>query len=138
MFFLVAYLGWAAFSSLYCQFEDVGFAFVIEKSKIVIPCIAGLTMINTRRDLYLLAWTITATMGYVAYELNLSYFGGFNRLEVAGFGGMDNNSITIAFVTGVGFAFFLGLNDGNIFSGLVKGISDFGFLGIGVQFRIGL
>ncbi len=90
---------------------DKGINFLDNMSKIVLPCVAGLTLINTRRDIYLLAWTIVGSLGYVAYDLNMSYFSGFNRLQEVGFGGMDNNSLTIGFVAGVGFAFFLGLSE---------------------------
>ena len=80
-------------------------------AKIVIPWSAGVTLIQSRRDLYLLSWTIVASIGFVAYDFNLSYFSGFNRLQEVGFGGMDNNSVTIGLVAGVGFAFFLGLSE---------------------------
>jgi O-antigen ligase len=49
------------------------------------------------------------SQGYVAYDLNRSYFAGYNRLHDVGFGGMDNNCVAIAMVCGAGFAFFLGL-----------------------------
>jgi len=47
----------------------------------------------------------------VALDSNLSYYGGFNRVVESGFGGMDNNCVAIAMVTGAGLAFFLGLHD---------------------------
>ena len=108
---LACYWLWAAISMLFCAYPDVGILFLENCAKIVLPALAGLTLINSRRDVYLLAWTIVASLGYVAYDLNMSYFSGFNRLEFAGFGGMDNNSMTIGLVTGVGFAFFLGLSE---------------------------
>ncbi|HBJ36573.1 MAG TPA: hypothetical protein DDZ51_17825 [Planctomycetaceae bacterium] len=106
---LAMYWFWALLSTLFCQEPQVGLAFLENMAKIVLPAIAGLTLINSRRDVYALAWTIAGSIGYVAYDLNNSYFSGFNRLEFAGFGGMDNNSWTIGLVTGVGFCFFLGL-----------------------------
>ena len=108
---LAAFWGWAAISTVFCDFPEVGITFLDNMGKIVLPAIAGLTLINTRRDVYLLAWTIVASFGYVAYDLNNAYFSGFNRLMEIGFGGMDNNSITIGMVAGVGFAFFLGLSE---------------------------
>lgn len=106
---LAGYWIWAVVSTISCEFTDVGVLFLENSGKIVLPALAGLTLINTRRDLYLLAWTITGSIGYVAYDLNRSFYDGFNRLQMDGFGGMDNNSMTIALVTGVGLAFFLGL-----------------------------
>ena len=108
---LIAFLGWAGVSTLFCQNPETGLTFLENMAKIVLPTIAGLTLINSRRDIYLLAWVIVASQGYVAYDLNNSYFSGFNRLALFGFGGMDNNSLTIGLVTGVGFAFFLGLSE---------------------------
>ncbi len=108
---LVCFLLWAAVSTATCQNTELGINFLDNMSKIVLPCLVGLTLINNRRDIYLLAWTIVGSLGYVAYDLNMSYFSGFNRLQEVGFGGMDNNSLTIGFVAGVGFAFFLGLSE---------------------------
>lgn len=102
---------WSLLSTLSCKEPEVGLAFLESMGKIVLPAIAGLTLINSRRDVYALAWTIAGSIGYVAYDLNNSYFDGFNRLQFAGFGGMDNNSLTIGLVTGVGFCFFLGLSE---------------------------
>jgi O-antigen ligase len=51
------------------------------------------------------------SQGYVAYEMNVFYFDGFNRVHEIGFGGMDNNSVAIAMDTGIGLAFFLGLSE---------------------------
>lgn len=102
---------WSLLSTLFCQEPEMGLAFLESMTKIVLPAIAGLTLIHSRQDVYALAWTIAASIGYVAYDLNNSYFAGYNRLSFDGFGGMDNNSFTIALVTGVGFCFFLGLSE---------------------------
>jgi len=47
----------------------------------------------------------------VALDLNLSYRDGFNRLHFIGFGGMDNNCVAVAMVTGAGLAFFSGIRE---------------------------
>lgn len=108
---LTLFIVWAAISTLFCSNQSVGIGFLESKGKIVLPVIVGLTLIESRQQLKQLAWTITLSMGYVAFDLNMSYFDGFNRLQVDGFGGMDNNSMTIGLVTGVGLAFFLGLGE---------------------------
>jgi O-antigen ligase len=79
--------------------------------KIVLPVVAGLTLIETTQQLRWLAWTITLSQGYVAYDLNVSYYDGFNRLQFTGFGGMDNNFYVVSLLTGVGVAFFLGITE---------------------------
>ncbi len=106
---LACYFIWAIVSTLFCEFTDTATIFIENSAKIILPLLAGLTLIKTRQQIYQLAWVITGSIGYVAYDLNMSYFSGFNRLEFDGFGGMDNNSMTIGLVTAVGFAFFLGL-----------------------------
>ncbi len=108
---LAAFLIWAMISTVFCEYPDNAIVFIENMSKIILPALAGVTLIQTRRDIYLLSWTIVGSFGYVAYDLNRSYFSGFNRLQEVGFGGMDNNSLTIGLVAGVGFAFFLGLSE---------------------------
>ena len=43
--------------------------------------------------LKLLAWVILLSQAYPAYELNMTYLGGYNQLKEEGFAGMDNNSL---------------------------------------------
>jgi O-antigen ligase len=78
-------------------------------TKIVLPFVVGMTLIDSVAKLKALAWTIVVSLGYVAFELNLSYYQGTNRV-LDEFAGLDNNSIAIMMVGGVGLAFFLGLH----------------------------
>lgn len=79
-------------------------------SKIVLPFLVGITTIDSLRKVKQLAWVIVLCEGYVAFELNLSYFAGYNRIWEEGFGGMDNNCNAIAMVSCVGLATFLGMH----------------------------
>lgn len=79
-------------------------------AKILLPFLVGITVIDSVEKLKMLVWTIVVTMGYVALELNNTYYGGYNRLYFEGFGSMDNNSFSIALVTATGFAVFLALD----------------------------
>jgi O-antigen ligase len=79
-------------------------------TKIFLPFLVGVTLIDSVRQLNQLAWVIVLSQGYVAYEMNMSYLSGYNRLYEEGFGHMDNNCNAIAFVTCIGIAFFLGLD----------------------------
>lgn len=108
---LVLFWLWAAVSTQFCAYQDMGYGFLETKGKIILPVLVGLTLIENRNQLMQLAWTIVASQGYVAYDLNRSYYDGFNRMRELGFGGMDNNSAAIAMVGGVGLAFFLGLGE---------------------------
>ncbi len=108
---LLGYLVWAAMSAALAPNATVGWGFVEALAKIVLPVLVGVTTITSLKQVRQLAWVITLSQGYVAFDLNMSYFSGFNRLQMVGFGGMDNNSYAIALVTGIGFAFFLGLEE---------------------------
>ena len=81
--------------------------FVETYAKIVLPILVGITTINSVRQLKLLAWVILLSQAYPAYELNMTYFGGYNQLKEEGFAGMDNNSYAISLVTCTGLAGFL-------------------------------
>jgi O-antigen ligase len=83
---------------------------VESQAKILLPFMVGITLIDSVRQLKSLAWVIVLSHGYVAYDLNLSYYSEFNALQEIGFGGMDNNSFSISLCACVGLAFFLGLN----------------------------
>jgi O-antigen ligase len=72
-----------------------------------IPVLVGLTIIDSVDKLKQLAWVIVLTHGYVAYDLNMSYLNGFNRLQEIGFGYIDNNGMGIALVTCCGLGLFL-------------------------------
>ena len=85
--------------------------FVEASAKIVLPFLAGMTLIRSLDQLQKLAWVIVVCQGYVAYEMNLAYYDGYNVLAEQGFAGMDNNCMAIAMVTGTGLAFFLGLGE---------------------------
>src|SRR5262245_45213107 len=88
----------------------VAWTFVEDLSKITLPFLVGITMIESVRELKQIAWVIALAHGFLAYEFNLSYYDGSNRLLAMGHGGMDENCVSIAMVTAGGLAFFLGLN----------------------------
>jgi O-antigen ligase len=79
-------------------------------TKIVLPFLVGVTTIDSLEKVKKVAWVIVLSEGYVALEINLSYFGGYNRIWEEGFGGMDNNCNAIAMVTCAGLAAFLTLH----------------------------
>jgi probable O-glycosylation ligase (exosortase A-associated) len=108
---LIGFLLWSGMSALAAPLSDRAYANIEELSKIVLPFLVGITTIDSVRKLKQLTWVILLSQGYVAFELNLVYYEGFNRVHEQGFGGMDNNCVAIAMVTGVGFAFFLGLSE---------------------------
>jgi probable O-glycosylation ligase (exosortase A-associated) len=106
----VAYWLWALLSALFgAEDQQRAFWYIESLGKVLLPFLVGMTTIHTVRELRLLVWTIVLGLGYVAFELNLSYYQGYNRLYFDGFGGMDNNCFAIALVTGIGLSTFLGM-----------------------------
>jgi len=85
--------------------------YVEQMAKILLPFLVGMTTARSVDDLRKLAWVIVICEGYVAFELNRYYFGGYNYLWHIGFGGVDNNSAAIGLVTALGVAFFLFLGE---------------------------
>jgi probable O-glycosylation ligase (exosortase A-associated) len=108
---LIGFLFWAVLAAPFAANQPVAWGWVESLFKIVLPLVVGVTLIDSYQKIYWLAWVIVISQGYVAYDLNMSYLGGYNRVWEEGFGGMDNNSVAIGMVTGVGLAFFLGISD---------------------------
>jgi probable O-glycosylation ligase (exosortase A-associated) len=106
---LVGFSAWTIVSAIHAPYGAVAWEFVEAQFKIFLPLLVGMTTLDSVQKLKQLAWVIVLSHGYVALEFNLSYYDEFNRLQLIGFGGMDNNSFAIALVTCVGLAFFLGL-----------------------------
>ena len=106
---LLAFWAWGALSSAFAADQATAWPFVEEMAKTVLPFLVGITIIDSTRQLIQLAWVIALSHGYVAWEMNLSYYEGYNRVVEEGFGGMDNNCVAIAMVTATGLVLFLGL-----------------------------
>ncbi len=107
---LVLYLVWACLSATQARDAAQAWGWVEMQAKTVLPFVVGMTLIDSVTKLKQLAWVIALSHGYVAFDLNESYYSGFNRLQEVGFGGMDNNSFSIALCAASGLSFFLGLN----------------------------
>jgi putative inorganic carbon (hco3(-)) transporter len=82
-------------------------------TKIVVPFVVGLTLIDSVQKLMQLAWCIMLSEAYVAAEMNLSYFTGFNRAYNSLFDLLDNNGLAATMVCGTWFALFLALESRN-------------------------
>src|SRR5467141_2170677 len=77
---LIGYLLWSMMSALQAADQTVAWQFVESIAKIVLPCLVGITTIDSIRKLKQLAWVIVLSQGYVAFELNLTYLDGYNRV----------------------------------------------------------
>lgn len=82
-------------------------------TKIFLPMVAGLTLIDSLQRLKQLAWVLVLTQGYVALEFNQRYYSGGIDPASWSFGGVDNNGIAITAVSALGLALFMGLHAEN-------------------------
>jgi probable O-glycosylation ligase (exosortase A-associated) len=104
---LIGYFVWIIASASQAPDQALAWTYVDKFAKIVLPILVGITTIDSVRRLKLLAWVILLSQAYPAFELNQTYFGGYNQLREEGFASMDNNSYAIALVTCSGLAGFL-------------------------------
>jgi putative inorganic carbon (hco3(-)) transporter len=121
VFSIVFFLFWTAAAYPLSSNLNVAWPYLYSLFKIVLPFIVGITLIKDVNQLKQLAWVMVCTQGYVAFEFNLTYLRPpyINRVWLEGFNGMDNNSVAIGMVTGVGLAFFLGLGARNLFAKMI-------------------
>ncbi len=112
VYLLLGYFAWMAVSAANAEISpSIAWTEVESLAKIVLPFLAGLTLIDSVQKLKTTAWVLMLSQAYVAYDMNQAYYGGFNRALEVGFGGMDSNSVSIAMVCGAGLAFFLGMGE---------------------------
>jgi O-antigen ligase len=102
---------WWAVSATFSHNQVIGWRGVEAQSYIFLPFLVGITLIDSIKRLKMLAWVLMLSQAYLAWELNLAYLAGYNRLQDVGFGGYDNNSLSIGMVASCGLAFFLGLHE---------------------------
>ncbi|MBI3463908.1 MAG: O-antigen ligase family protein [Planctomycetes bacterium] len=106
---LVLHFCWSVLSSVNAEDQEQARRFIVSLGKIVLPFVAGITLIDSVRQLKQLAWVIALCQGYVGFQLNEYYYSGINLVTTIGYAGMDNNSVAIAMVSCIGLAFFLGM-----------------------------
>jgi O-antigen ligase len=109
---LLMFAGWSVLSTLQATDQAVAWASDIELAKIVLPFLVGVTLLDKEDDIRKMAWIIALAQGYVSFELNLSYWRGWNQ-AAEGFGGMDNNCLGVSLVTVIGPAIALSLTNGD-------------------------
>jgi putative inorganic carbon (HCO3(-)) transporter len=107
---LIGFWAWLVVASIPAPNQAVAWARVEALSKVLLPCVVGITLIDSLRQLKQLAWVIVLCQGYLAYEFNSFYYTGQFIAQEWIFGGLDNNGIAITMVTAVGMTFFLGLH----------------------------
>jgi putative inorganic carbon (HCO3(-)) transporter len=105
---LLFYAGWTVLSALTAQDSALAMNELMPMVKLVLPIVIGATVLE-ERDATALLWIVVITQGYIALEMNDSYFlYAYNRAQ-DGFGGMDGNCFGISLVTVIGLAAAMGL-----------------------------
>lgn len=94
-------------------------------TKVLLPLAMGITLLDTQAKLRQLIWVVVLSQGLIAYEMNMTYLGGFNRFYFDGFASLDNNGIAITMVTGAAVAFFLAVHEQKL---SYKAVAGFAFL----------
>jgi putative inorganic carbon (hco3(-)) transporter len=107
---LLGYFLWVTLSTLFSPQPDRGLPFVEYLAKIILPFVAGITLIRTWDQLRLLMIVILGSCAFLAYEANLAYLNGYN-FEQGSFIGLDNNAFSILMVTSFGLALVLGFEE---------------------------
>ncbi|MDO4568964.1 MAG: O-antigen ligase family protein [Planctomycetia bacterium] len=117
---LIFFIIWATLASLISFWTPSAQTSLLMQVRLLVAILIMLTLSNTVQQLRILLWCLVLASGFIAYELNMSYLAGFNRLQYVGFAGMDNNFFAVGMVVGTVLSFFTGLSEKNI---LLKGLA---------------
>ncbi len=90
---------------------DVSWQIVETTAKIVLPCLAAITLIESVAQLRQLAWVMLLSVGYLAYDLNLDYYANGSALDLVWLQPLDNNGSAALMDLGVGLAFFMAFGE---------------------------
>jgi probable O-glycosylation ligase (exosortase A-associated) len=106
---LVGFWLWSIPSAVQAADQPLAWDMVENLSKVFVPFLVGISLIDSLKKLRQLAWVILLSQGYLAFEFNVRYYTSTFVLQEFSLGGLDNNAIAITMVTSLGLAFFLGL-----------------------------
>jgi O-antigen ligase len=99
VFLLLGFYGWFVLSSFGAEYPAYAWWQTEALGKIVLPCLVGATLIDSRERLRQLAWVITLSTGYWAYREQERYF----AMAIESF----DNQIAHTFAVGAGVALML-------------------------------
>jgi O-antigen ligase len=105
---LLAYFFWYMLSAALAPDQTLAWNMVMERSKVVLAFMVGITMLDSQQWLRRFAWLVVLAHGYLGFEMNLSYLRGVNEAAEGLLG--DNNSFAISMVASLGPAIFLGVS----------------------------
>jgi len=133
---LLVFWAWLAFQIAYCPDTEATLTAVTQLSKIYLPFVVGLSLLDSVEKLKQLAWTLVLAQGYLAFEFNLNYYNNPNFIpDEWQFAGLDNNGIAISICSTIGMAFFLGLYSKKLWQKLIA-LAAAGFMSHVVLFSM--
>lgn len=107
---LLVFWIWLLVSASSAAFPEVAWPDVENKSKLLLPCVVAITLLDSVDRLKKFAWLIVVCQGYWALEFNRQYYAGLIDTNGWNFASLDNNGLAIMMSTSLGLAFFLGLH----------------------------
>ncbi|MDO4584790.1 MAG: O-antigen ligase family protein [Planctomycetia bacterium] len=107
------YVVWITISLAATHWTPAGEVIILMNIRLLLAMLIVITLCNTTRQMKWVLWALIFGSGFVAYELNISYWQGFDRLQLLGYAGMDNNFFAVTMVVGASLAFFEGMNQKN-------------------------
>jgi len=122
LFMLSGYTIWVFIAMIVTGWSAFGMSQILMNTRLLLAVFIVISLCNSTQMLRIIVWVLVFASGFVAYELNMSYFQGFNRLQMIGYAGMDNNFFAVAMVVGTVLAFFTGISEKNI---VLKGTAFF-------------
>jgi len=77
-------------------------------SKDLLMVVVAVSLVDSFRRLRILTWVVLLSVGYLAFDMNVSYYSGWNRLHENGFAGIDNNGMAMLLAMGVPVSLAMG------------------------------
>jgi hypothetical protein len=99
---LLMFVAWFLLASSQALEPALSYGSVVELSKLVLPFLVGVTLMEGEKDWRPMLWTIVLCQGYVGFEQHLNYLWKGLNTAADGFGGMDNNCFGVSLVTVLG------------------------------------
>ncbi len=98
---------WVAVTALTAKRTDVSYPWLWEYAKIFAMFACAAFLVRTLRQVWILFLIATASLAYIAYEVNILYLAD-GRLDIYhdGFGGYDNNGAALVLAMGVPFCLY--------------------------------
>jgi len=99
---------WISLTYLTAMNRAVAFPWFIEYLKIFVMFVISSLVVQTLRQLWILACMTAFALAYIGYEINFMYlFQGFLSIYHDGYGGLDNNGAGLMLAMGIPLCLFL-------------------------------